>query len=53
MQFIAGDAESMKQVAHIPVFNSRLYDESPGRWIPVAYGPLDPRLVRSDIRVFF
>ncbi|VDN42405.1 unnamed protein product [Gongylonema pulchrum] len=34
----------MKQVAHIPVFNSRLYDESPGCWNPVPYGPLDPRL---------
>lgn len=45
MQFTAGNAESMRQVAHIPIFNSKLYDESPGRWVPVTHGPLDPRLV--------
>lgn len=45
MQFTAGNAESMRQVAHLPIFNSKLYDESPGRWIPVTHGPLDPRLV--------
>nr|CDQ08261.1 Bm12600 [Brugia malayi] len=45
VQFTAGNAESMRQVAHIPIFNSKLYDENPGRWIPVAHGPLDPRLV--------
>ncbi|VDN04831.1 unnamed protein product [Thelazia callipaeda] len=44
VQFTAGDAESMKQAAHTPVFNSKLYDENPGHWIPVKYGPLDPRL---------
>uniref|UniRef100_A0A8R1XTF5 DNA-directed RNA polymerase subunit n=3 Tax=Onchocerca TaxID=6281 RepID=A0A8R1XTF5_ONCVO len=44
VQFTAGNAELMRQVAHIPVFNSKLYDESPGRWVPVSHGPLDPRL---------
>ncbi|MCP9257334.1 DNA-directed RNA polymerase III subunit RPC1 [Dirofilaria immitis] len=44
VQFTAANAESMRQVAHISVFNSKLYDESPGRWIPVPHGPLDPRL---------
>uniref|UniRef100_A0A915ASZ0 DNA-directed RNA polymerase subunit n=2 Tax=Parascaris univalens TaxID=6257 RepID=A0A915ASZ0_PARUN len=44
VQFLAGDAETMRQVAHIPVFNNKLYDECPGRWIPAPFGPLDPRL---------
>ncbi|VDM41651.1 unnamed protein product [Toxocara canis] len=44
VQFVAGDAETMRQVAHIPVFNSKLYDECPGRWVPAPFGPLDPRL---------
>ncbi|MFH4974741.1 hypothetical protein AB6A40_001450 [Gnathostoma spinigerum] len=44
VQFSAGDAETMRQVAHTLIFNNKLYDECPGRWIPAPYGPLDPRL---------
>ncbi|KAL3989412.1 RNA polymerase Rpb1 domain 5 family protein [Acanthocheilonema viteae] len=52
VQFTAGNAESMRQVAHIPIFNSKLYDESPGRWVPVTHGPLDPRLMLQCICKF-
>ena len=46
VKFMPGDAEMMRQVAYIPVLNTKLYDEQPGRWIPAPYGPLDTRLVK-------
>ena len=45
VKFDPGNAELIRQVAHIPVLNNILYQESPGRWIPAPYGPLDTRLV--------
>ncbi|CAI4229809.1 unnamed protein product [Auanema sp. JU1783] len=48
VQFAAGDAEFMRQVAHIPVLNNKLYEEAPGKWLPAPYGPLDNRLGTSS-----
>lgn len=44
VQFSVGDPEMMRQAAHIPIFNNKLYEECPGRWKPAPYGPLDLRL---------
>ena len=53
VKFMPGDAEMMRQVAYIPVLNTKLYDEQPGRWIPAPYGPLDTRLVKIlDLKRF-
>ena len=49
VKFMPGDAEMMRQVAYIPVLNTKLYDEQPGRWIPAPYGPLDTRLVKCFV----
>lgn len=47
VQFTAGSRELIRQVAHIPVFNNRLYEENlnGGRLCPAPFGPLDTRLV--------
>jgi DNA-directed RNA polymerase III subunit RPC1 len=44
VKFGAGSTELIKQVAHIPIFNNRLYEEATGKWSPAPFGPLDKRL---------
>ncbi|CAJ0572581.1 unnamed protein product, partial [Mesorhabditis spiculigera] len=42
--FSPGNAEFMRQAAHVPICNPKLYEETPGRLTPAALGPLDTRL---------
>uniref|UniRef100_A0AC35U8A1 DNA-directed RNA polymerase subunit n=1 Tax=Rhabditophanes sp. KR3021 TaxID=114890 RepID=A0AC35U8A1_9BILA len=44
VKFGAGDAETIRKSAVLPIFNTKLYDESGGKWATASYGPLDPRL---------
>ncbi|CAI2350380.1 unnamed protein product [Caenorhabditis sp. 36 PRJEB53466] len=44
VKFAPGDCEFMRQTAHVPVFNNKLYEDVNGRLQPARYGPLDPRM---------
>uniref|UniRef100_A0A0K0FAM9 DNA-directed RNA polymerase subunit n=1 Tax=Strongyloides venezuelensis TaxID=75913 RepID=A0A0K0FAM9_STRVS len=44
VRFSTGDPETIRKIAHIPIFNNKLYDDSAGKWSPAQYGPLDTRL---------
>uniref|UniRef100_A0A0N4Z3L6 DNA-directed RNA polymerase subunit n=1 Tax=Parastrongyloides trichosuri TaxID=131310 RepID=A0A0N4Z3L6_PARTI len=44
VKFNTGDPETIRKIAHIPIFNNKLYDDSAGKWAPAQYGPLDTRL---------
>ncbi|KAF8382261.1 rpc-1 [Pristionchus pacificus] len=47
VHFSPGSDVFMRQVAHIPIFNTKLYEESTGKWVPAPFGPLDTRLGTS------
>ncbi|KAK0401335.1 hypothetical protein QR680_015722 [Steinernema hermaphroditum] len=47
VQFCTGDREMLRQMAHLEVFNNKLYEEAPGRFLPATFGPLDTRLGTS------
>ncbi|CAJ0937344.1 unnamed protein product, partial [Mesorhabditis belari] len=42
--FFPGSSEFIRQAAHVPICNAKLYEEQPGRLTPAALGPLDGRL---------
>ncbi|CAD6193580.1 unnamed protein product [Caenorhabditis auriculariae] len=44
VKFAPGDCEFMRQTAHVPVFNFKLYDDSSGKLLPATFGPLDNRM---------
>ncbi|EGT44704.1 hypothetical protein CAEBREN_28388 [Caenorhabditis brenneri] len=44
VKFAPGDCEFMRQTAHVPVFNNKLYEDVGGKLQPAAYGPLDPKM---------
>jgi hypothetical protein len=45
VRFTTGSEQDIKKTAHVQIFNSRLYDDSVGRYVPALFGPLDNRLV--------
>ncbi|EFO93786.1 hypothetical protein CRE_12654 [Caenorhabditis remanei] len=44
VKFAPGDCEFMRQTAHVPIFNNKLYEDVGGKLQPANYGPLDPRM---------
>ncbi|CAD5229444.1 unnamed protein product [Bursaphelenchus okinawaensis] len=44
VRFTTGSAVDIRQISHLQVFNSRLYEDSGGKPTPILFGPLDNRL---------
>ncbi|CCD66619.1 DNA-directed RNA polymerase subunit [Caenorhabditis elegans] len=44
VKFAPGDCEFMRQTAHVPIFNNKLYEDVEGKLQPANYGPLDPKM---------
>ncbi|CAD5234319.1 unnamed protein product [Bursaphelenchus xylophilus] len=44
VRFTTGSAVDIRQISHLQVFNSRLYEDGGGRMNPTLFGPLDNRL---------
>lgn len=43
----------MRQTAHVPIFNNKLYEDVEGKLQPANYGPLDPKMVDYQFHVYF
>lgn len=44
VKFAPGDCEFIRQTAHVPIFNNKLYEVIDGKLQPASYGPLDPKM---------